>query len=42
MLLGRKTFETTQNYKSDQIGHQNEQKLWGTSQNIQNYAKLRK
>ena len=42
MLLRRKTFETTQNYKSDQIGRQNEQKWWVTSQNIQNYAKLRK
>ena len=40
ILLRRKTFETTQNYKSDQIGRQNEQKLWVTSQNIQNYAKL--
>ena len=29
------------NYKSDQIGRQNEQKWWVTSQNIQNYAKLR-
>ena len=27
MLLRRKTFESTQNYKSDQIGIQNEQKL---------------
>ena len=29
------------NYKSDQIGRQNEQKWWVTSQNIQNYVKLR-
>ena len=42
MLLCRKTFETTENYKSDQIGRQNEQKCWVTSQNIQNYSKLRK
>ena len=28
------------NYKSDQIGRQNEQKWWVTSQNIQNDAKL--
>ena len=29
------------NYKSDQIGRQNDLKCWVTSQNIQNYAKLR-
>ena len=29
------------NYKSDQIGRQNDLKWWVTSQNIQNYAKLR-
>ena len=29
------------NYKRDQIGRQNEQKWWVTSQNIQNYVKLR-
>ena len=30
------------NYKSDQIGRQNDLKCWVMSQNIQNYAKLRK
>ena len=29
------------NYESDQIGRQNDLKCWVTSQNIQNYAKLR-
>ena len=39
MLLCRKTFETTENYKSDQIGRQNEQndelcrKTFKTTQN---------
>ena len=42
VALGRKTFETTQNYKSDQIGRKNEQKWWVTSQTIQNNAKLQK
>ena len=39
MSYGAK-FKTTLNYKSDEIGRQNEQKWWVTSQNIQNYAKL--
>ena len=45
MMLCRKTFQTTENYKSDQIGRQNEQndelrrKSFKTTQN---YAKLRK
>ena len=30
-----------QNYEIDQIGRQNDLKCWVTSQNIQNYAKLR-
>ena len=30
------------NYESDQIGRQNEQKCWVTSQNILNNAKLQK
>ena len=37
-----KTIKTTQNYKSDQIGRQNDLKCWVTSQNIQNNAKLQK
>ena len=41
MLLCRKTFETTENYKSDQIGRQNEQndelcrKTFKTTQNYE-------
>ena len=34
--------ETMLNYESDQIGRQNEQKCWVTSQNILNNAKLQK
>ena len=37
-----KNIKTTLNYESDQIGRQNEQKCWVTSQNIQNNAKLQK
>ena len=48
VALGRKPFKTTQNYKLIKIQwlasiwRQNKQKLWVTSQNIQNYANLRK
>ena len=48
VALGRKPFKTTQNYKLIKIQWlasiwcQNKQKLWVTSQNIQNYANLRK
>ena len=37
-----KNIKTTLYYESDQIGRQNEQKCWVTSQNIQNNAKLQK
>ena len=37
-----KNIKTTLNYESDQIGRQNEQNCWVTSQNIQNNAKLQK
>ena len=41
--LMSKLIKTTQNYRiCDQIGRQNEQKCWVTSQNIQNNAKLQK
>ena len=37
MLLCRKTFQTTENYKSDQIGRQNEQ-----NDEVAKHSKLRK
>ena len=40
MLQTIRNIKTKQNYKSDQIGRQNDQKCWVTSQNIQNNAKL--
>ena len=40
--LMSKTSKQRINYESDQIGRQNEQKCWVTSQNIQNNAKLQK
>ena len=48
VALRRKPFKTTQNYKSDQNTMtcidltSKKAKLWVTSQNIQNYANLRK
>ena len=48
VALGRKPFKTMQNYKSDQNTmtcidlKSKKAKLWVTSQNIQNYANLRK